>query len=152
MGPVEAIRTLPRDFYRFRGTVTRSEYAWKTLLSSLLTAVAFTPIVAASLYLLRANEAGMSTFLGMMLTVVGAFGVVVLGFSLPLAIKRMRDIGLSFWWYCLPVLLYVAGISAGGQTGHVAATLANIAMTAGMFVLPSGLGKGRAKKKASVAA
>ena len=140
MRPIEAIRTLPRDFYRFRGRVSRSEYAWKTLFSSLLSAVVFAPILTAGAYFLHINEAGMTAYLSLMMPLIGAFGAVVLGFSLPLAIKRMRDIGLSFWWYCIPVFFYVAGISAGGQVGHVAATISNIAMTASMFLLPSGMG------------
>lgn len=90
--------TKPGDFFRFSGTTHRLEFLLKALLQYVLFAVA-----AAAYYPLLATTIGPSLPVDVQMPVlVGGWllmGLAFIGYHLPLIIRRLKDTGVSGWWY-----------------------------------------------------
>lgn len=139
-----AFDTLPKEFLKFSGTALRSEFWWKSLILALCVVA-----VGGVLTLITQTQTFNSLPIGFELLII--FGVPLLAglvaatYTIPLTVRRLKDTGVSGWWY-----LVVFAVSAVlGWTWILAwlAGLLNIAFFLYCGFAPSNLfGRADARK------
>ncbi|MCV2879055.1 DUF805 domain-containing protein [Sedimentimonas flavescens] len=104
MDPVTALVTLPTDLLRFRGTAKRSEFWFKMIYLSVL------PTLLGGGFVIISNILFGTSVWNAVFTVSLVIAVLDLLLVLPLWVRRIRDTGLSGWWFL--VYLALSGVLA----------------------------------------
>ncbi len=138
MTPIQALHEFPKDFLRFKGTASRSEYCFKFIYLVIATVAAYPLFWLVMMFL---NATGILPNDGnwiLILLITPFVWVAALAIGIPLTVRRIKDTGVSGWAYL--VVVAINALLAFTLLFAWVAFFVNIALILYCALVPAGAG------------